>query len=146
MNGMGTGAVFLLGVVALATTAIAVSQVALAIYFGRLARRVEELALRFEQDLRPLVTNATAVATHAARASALAAAQIERADRLFADLAARVDETAAVIQGVVLAPAREGRALLAGLAAALHAFRELRQAAARTRALRAEEDDPLFIG
>lgn len=146
MSGMGTGAVVLLGVIAVATLTIAVSQIGLMFAFLRVARKVEDLSGRFEQDIRPLVANATTVAGNAARASALAVAQVERADRVFSDLAARVDETAAVIQQVVLTPAREGRALLAGLGAALSAFRELRQAAARSRALRVDEDDPLFIG
>jgi len=144
--GMGTGAVFLLGVIAFSTLAIAVSQVGLFLYLGRIGRRVEEQSARFEREVRPILADATTVASNAARASSLAMAQVERADRLFSDLAARVDETAAVIQQVVLAPAREGRALLAGFGAALSAFRELRAAAARNRALRADEDDPLFIG
>jgi len=143
---MGTGAVFLLGVIAFSTLAIAVSQVGLFLYLGRIGRRVEEQSARFEREVRPILADATTVASNAARASSLAMAQVERADRLFSDLAARVDETAAVIQQVVLAPAREGRALLAGFGAALSAFRELRAAAARNRALRADEDDPLFIG
>jgi len=144
--GMGTGAVFLLGVIAFSTLAIAVSQIGLFIYFGRLGKKVEEQSARFEREMRPMLADATTVASNAARASALAVAQVERADRLFSDLAARVDETAAVIQQVVTTPAREGRALLAGFGAALSTFRELRAAAARNRALRADEDDPLFIG
>ncbi|RPJ69477.1 MAG: hypothetical protein EHM24_18460 [Acidobacteria bacterium] len=146
MSGMGTGAVFLLGVIAFSTLAIAVSQIGLFIYLGRLWHNVEEQSRRLERDIRPLLTDASTVANNAARASALAVAQVERADRLFSELAGRVDETAAVIQQVVLAPAREGRALLAGFGAALSAFRALREASARNRALRAEEDDPLFIG
>ena len=146
MIGMGTGAVFLLGIVAFSTLAIAISQIGLFIYVGRLLRKFQEQSTRLERDIQPLITEATTVANNAARASALAVVQVERADRLFSDLAARVDETTAVIQQIVLTPAREGRALLAGFGAALSAFRELRQAAARNRALRAEEDDPLFIG
>jgi len=144
--GMGTGAVFLLGVIALSTLTIAVSQIGLFIYLGRLWRKIEEQSARFEREVRPMLADATTVASNAARASALAVAQVERADRLFSDLAARVDETTAVIQQVVLAPAREGRALLAGFGAAISAFRELRQVAARNRARRGDEDDPLFIG
>ncbi len=146
MIGMGTGAVFLLGVIAFSTLTIAVSQIGLFIYLGRLWRKVEGQSARFEREIRPMLADATTVASNAARASALAVAQVERADRLFSDLAARVDETTAVIQQVVLTPAREGRALLAGFGAALSAFRELRAAAARNRAVRADEDDPLFIG
>jgi hypothetical protein len=48
------------------------------------------------------------------------------------------------VQRGLLAPAREGRALLAGLAATLGALRELRRLDAERRAQ--EEEDPLFIG
>lgn len=145
MNGAGTAAVVLLGVIAAATLVMALIQVGLIIVAGRMARKVQDLTVRLEQDIRPLITEATAVTANAARASSLAVVQVERADRLFTDLAARVDETAAAIQGTILAPAREGRALLAGVGAALAALRELRQAA-RARAPRVDEDDPLFIG
>jgi hypothetical protein len=42
------------------------------------------------------------------------------------------------------APAREGRALLTGLRAAIQALRELRQDA-RSRQSRSEDEDALFI-
>jgi hypothetical protein len=91
------------------------------------------------------VARAEVVAENAARATTLAVAQVERADRLFTDLSGRVEDTAAAIQSTLLAPAREGRALLAGLGATIGAFRELRQSS-RARAARRDEDDPLFIG
>lgn len=143
---MSTTAVILLGVIAVGTLTMALIQVGLIVYAARLARKVEELSVRLEQDIRPLVADATTVSGNAARASALGLAQLERADRVFSDLAARVDQTAAVLQGTLLAPAREGRALLAGVGAALAAFQQLREASARQRALRADDEDPLFIG
>lgn len=140
---MSTAAVVLLGVIAVATLVIACVQVGLAIYASNLARKVDQLTVRLEQDIRPLLANATTVASHAARASALAVAQMERADRIFADLARRVDDTAAVIQGTLLAPAREGRALLAAAGAVFSALREMRQGRAQRPV---EDEDPLFIG
>ncbi len=140
---MSTTAVVLLGVVAAATLVIAVIQVGLIVVALRLARKVERLSGQFEQDVRPLVAKATEIAESAARASSLAAAQVERADRLFADVSQRVETTVAMVQGSLLAPAREGRALLAGVGAALSAFRELRAAKARAAA---DEEAPLFIG
>ena len=138
-------AVALLGVVAVSTLVMAVIQIAMAVYAGRLARRVDTLGRQLEHDIRPLVARAEVVAENAARATTLAVAQVERADRLFTDLSGRVEDTAAAIQSTLLAPAREGRALLAGLGATIGAFRELRQSS-RARAARRDEDDPLFIG
>jgi hypothetical protein len=140
---VSTIAVVLLGVIAVAVLVMAVIQVGLILVAGRLARKVEELSAKFEEDVRPLVAQATAVAENAARASSLAAAQVERADRLFSELARRADDTMAIVQGSLTAPVREGRAIMTGVGAALAAFRELRLAA---RARAAEEEDPLFIG
>ena len=81
----------------------------------------------------------------AARAAGLVVAQAERLDRLFADLVQRVDETASAIQNVVLVPAREGRAVLAAITAAIAALRELRSGD-RARTTAVDEEDPLFIG
>jgi hypothetical protein len=140
---VSTSAVVLLGIIAVATLVIACVQVGLAIFAGILARKVDRLTVRFEQDIRPLIANASEVANHAARASELAVAQMERADRVFSSLARRVDETAAVIQATLLAPAREGRALLAAAGAVFGALREMRQ----NRGQRpVEDEDPLFIG
>src|SRR5438045_1718543 len=68
---------------------------------------------------------------------------VARADKLVADLAVRVDETLNLVQASVIAPAREGRALLSALRAAFQAVREMRHA--RARQARSEEEDALFI-
>ena len=141
---MSTTAVVLLGVIALATFVMAAFQIGLFIVAARLARRLEELGTRIEQEIRPLVSDATVVAANAARVSELAVAQVERADRVLADLAQRVDDASRLVQGALLAPVREGRALLAGIGAAIGAVREVRQA--RAQALGMDDDDPLFIG
>jgi hypothetical protein len=141
---VSTTAVVLLGVIAVATLVMASVQVALLIVGTRLARQVQDLGTRIEQDIRPLVAGATAVAGNAARASELALAQIERADRALTDLAQRIDDTSRLVRGAVLAPAREGRALLAAIGAAIGVVREAQRA--RPRGQSPEEDDPLFIG
>lgn len=141
---MSTTAVVLLGVIAVATLVMASIQVGLVVVSIRLARQVQALGTRFEREIRPLVANATAVSGHAVRASELAVAQIERADRAFADVVQRIDDTSRLLQGTILAPVREGRALLAGLGAAIGAVRDVRQTRARDRGV--DDDDPLFIG
>jgi hypothetical protein len=62
----------------------------------------------------------------AKRAAALASAQVERADRLFGDAARRVDDTMGVVQRAILAPARDGMAIVQGIKAAFAAFRDPR--------------------
>jgi hypothetical protein len=133
-----------LGVIALATLVMAVIQVSALVFAGRLAARIDRLAAQVEQEIKPLLASLVEVGENARRTTSLAAAQAERADRVFADVARRVDETIAVLQNSLVAPAREGRALLVAVRAALEAFRELR--AARARSLRHEDEDALFIG
>jgi uncharacterized protein (DUF1501 family) len=139
MNGW---AVFFLGVIAVATLATAILQVALMLYAGRLARRITSLVSDLEGELKPLFASANAVGRDAARVASLAVSQMERADQMFANVAAKVDETVAIVQRTMIAPAREGMALLAGLRAALAAFRGLRGPAQEKRA---EEEETLFI-
>jgi hypothetical protein len=141
---VSTTGVALLGIIALATLVMALVQVGAIVFVGRLARRVDALADKVEQEVKPLLSNLAQVAEDAARSSSLAAAQIERADQLFANLVQRADETFTLVQAAIITPAREGRALLSGVRAAIMAFRELR--AERARRSRFEEEDPLFIG
>jgi hypothetical protein len=141
---VSTTAVVLLGLIAAATVVMAVIQVGLVVVAVRLGRRVQELGAKIEQDIKPLVANATLVSGNAVRATELAVAQIERADRVFSDVVRRVDETSRVLQGTILAPAREGRALLAAIGAAIGAVRQGRRLPDRSST--ADEDDPLFIG
>jgi hypothetical protein len=131
-----------LGVIALATLVMAAIQVGAIVYGARLAARVERLAEQVEREIRPLVARANGIAEEAARATALAARQVERVDRLMVDFSLRVDETAAAIQDAIVTPAREGLALFAGIRAGLAALRTLRD----RRGSRAEEEDALFIG
>jgi broad specificity phosphatase PhoE len=86
-----------------------------------------------------------AIGRDAARAAALAAAQVERVDRLFASVTDRVEQTVQALQKAAGMPAREGAALIVALKAAVGAFRELRERS-RTRVGRTEDEDALFIG
>jgi hypothetical protein len=131
-----------LGVIALATAAMAIVQIGVIVAAGRLARRVDRLADQVEHELKPLFTNVNAISRDASRAVALAAVQVERADRLFADLAARIEQLAGALQANLVAPAREGRALMAALRAAIAAIKEARVRSGRGRA---EDEDALFI-
>ena len=133
-----------LGVIAVATLAMAVAQVAVIVVAGRAARRVAEVAEQFQRDVKPLFGHLNAIGHDAARAAALAAVQVERADQLFTDVVQRFEQTVSTVQATVIGPVREGRALVSAFKAAMQAVRELRQNP-RSRQGRAEEEDALFI-
>jgi hypothetical protein len=133
-----------LGVIAVATLAIAVAQVAVIVVAGRAARRLAQLAEQFERDVKPLFGQLNAIGNDAARAASLATAQVERVDRLFSDVTLRFEQTLNAVQDSVIGPVREGRALLSAFRAAMQAIRDLRQNG-RARQGRAEDDDALFI-
>ena len=134
-----------LGIIAVAVALMAAIQVGAIIVAARLAKRVDRLADSIEQDIRPVFQNLNVMSAEAARAASLAATQVERADRVFADLVQRIDTTINTLQSRVLGPAREGAALLAGIRAALGALRDRRESA-RRRPTAAEEEVALFIG
>jgi hypothetical protein len=109
-----------LGVIAAAVLVMAGIQVGAIVLAARAARRIDDLAQRIERDIQPVVANLNALTGEAARATALATAQVERVDRLFSDLAA-------------------------ALKGWLSAFRDLKTPAAGRQA-GVEDDDALFIG
>jgi hypothetical protein len=132
-----------LGIIAVATLAIAVAQIGVIIAAGMMARRVGRMVDQIEREVKPLFGHLNAIGSDASRAVALATAQVERADKLFADVAVRVEQTLTVVQDSIGRPARQGRAMMSAFRAALHALRELRTA--RARQGRGEDDDALFI-
>jgi hypothetical protein len=136
-------AVFL-GIIAVATLTMALIQVSVIVYGWVLARRISRLVTQIEQEVRPLTDSLNAMVRDASRATALAALQVERVDKLFGDLTTRIDETAATVQKVIITPLREGAALVAGIRAAMGVFRELTNRSSSVP--HAEEEDGLFIG
>jgi hypothetical protein len=143
-----TGEVFL-GVIAVAVAVMALIQIGALIAAVRLARRVDRITTQLEHDVKPLLGNLTAMSTEAARATALAAAQVERMDRTVTQVLARVDQTVAAAHHIITGPGRNGLAVVAGVRAAVGAFQGLREASRRRSAVRstvAEDEESLFIG
>ena len=136
---MSRSAEIFLGVIAVATLAMAIVQVGVIVVAGLLARRMMRLVDQVERDLQPLLANVNAIGRDAARAAAVAAAQVDRVDRLINDLVGRVEETVTSLQGA--GPARKGRAMVAALRAAVGALRDAR----RARQRRGDDEDALFI-
>jgi hypothetical protein len=133
---------FFLGIIAFATAAVAVGQLCVVVVTGMAARRVARLADTVERELKPIFGHLNAIGRDAARAAQLATTQVERADRLFADVVVRIDKTLDSVQASVEGPAREGRALLSAFRAAIQAIREIRHGRGQPRG---DDEDALFI-
>ena len=146
MSGAGD---FFLGVIAVSDFLMALIQVSAIVAGFRLARRVEQVSQQIEQEVKPLLANLSTLAAEAARSAELASRQVERVDRLFGDVAMRVDQTLAVAQQYVQGPAKNGMAILSGVQAAVSAFKGIREASRRRRKMSpgpGVEDESLFIG
>jgi hypothetical protein len=133
-----------LGVIAVATAVMALVQIGAIVFLARVALQVRELMATVQNDIRPLIARANAIADDAARTATLATAQAQKIDRLVTDLARRVDETSIVIQQAVITPAREGIALFAALKAGLSALKGVRDLRGRPGSV--DDEDALFIG
>lgn len=142
---MSVWAHIFLGAIALATVVMAAIQVGAILYAGRLAKRVDRIVDRVEQELRPLFATLTAMSQDAARATSLAVTQVERADRLMADFTDRAEQTMALLQQAVVTPARHGAAIVGGIRAALAALLDVRRQPAAAGRGRSDEEDALFI-
>lgn len=138
---MSTETVFL-GVIAMATTVMALIQLAAAVYAARAAKEATVAARELRQELGPILANARKATDDAARITALALTQVERVDSFVSTTTARVDETLAAVQDVIMGPLRQGSAVMAGLKTILGMFlsRRRREPAAD------DEDENLFIG
>lgn len=133
-----------LGVIAVATALMALMQIGTLVVLARVALQVRDVVSTLNQDIRPLIARAGAIADEAQKTATIAAAQAQKIDRLVTDLARRVDETSLVVQQAIIKPAREGMAIVAALKAgfgALKGFREM-----RGRHGGVEDEDALFIG
>ena len=134
-----------LGLIAIATTVMAVVQIAVVIYATRAAREATRAARDLQRELGPILANARKASDDAARITALALTQVERIDTFVATATARVEESLTTLQDAVLGPLRQGTALWSGLRAALSFFSEHRERRERRRT-DDDEDENLFIG
>lgn len=146
---MTTTGEVLLGIIAASVGIMALIQIGAIVAGVRLAKRVDRLTSQLEQDVKPLLANVTAISDNAARASSVAAAQVERVDTTMREVLARLDNTVATAHHIITGPARNGVAVVAGVRAAVGAFQSLREASRRRSAVRAtapEDEESLFIG
>jgi len=132
-----------LGVIAVAVTVMAAIQMAAIVFAVKAARRVGDAAGRLEEGVRPIVANLQTIAADAARATATAAAGVERVDRSVSDLFTRLHDLLAAMRDAVVRPARDGMAWLQVLKAAMDAFRA---GGERRRRPAGDDDEGMFIG
>ncbi len=137
---------FLLGAIATATMVMAAVQVGVIIYGARLARRVNRLVTLIEQDIQPMVKRMQSMSGDVARATSLAVAQVERADKIFSQAAGRLEHLMTIAQDALVEPARQGLALFQGLRAGLVALCDVANRQARQTEPMREDEDTLFIG
>jgi tetrahydromethanopterin S-methyltransferase subunit G len=139
-----------LGVIAISVLAMAIGQIAAMVFAARAVRQAGERLGRIEETIRPIVANVQQISADAARATAIATAQVERAERLMDDVTRRVDETMTAVQDTILTPARTGLAFFEGVREVLAMFFDRRPRPSRPRAQgpspAATEDDASFIG
>lgn len=139
---MSARAEVFLGIIAVAALVTAVIQIGVLVAAALLARRMTRLVNRVERELTPLAGHLNEIGQNASRATALAAAQVERADGLFGDVLVRFEAALDGVQEAVGKPAREGAAVLAGLRAAVDALRHPRRGRSRARG---DDEDALFV-
>ena len=101
---------------------MAAGQVTAVILALRATRRMGEAFTRLEQSVRPIVSNVQQMSEDAARATAIATAQVARAEQLIDDVSRKIDDTMSMVQRTILAPARNGLAVIEGVKAAFGAF------------------------
>ena len=136
----------LLGTIAVSVVVMAVVQVATILWAARTAKRVGDAVARLEQEMRPVVASLQAMASDAARVSAVAAAQADKVDQMLGLLRQRVDQTVFSLQETILTPAREVMAMLQALKEVFFGGDKRRPAYDSRRRQAADEEDALFIG
>ena len=138
--------VLLLAVIAVSTGIMALVQIGMIIYGARLARRVDRVVDRVEQEIGPVLGKVQEIGADAARATKLAVAQVERLDQVMARLARRVEETVDAAK-VIVTPARLGLGLLDGLRAIFTADSKSGDGQASGAESKEQEDDKApFVG
>lgn len=139
---MSSRAEFFLGVIAVATLTTAIIQVGVLVAAGMLVRRIQRLVDRIDHELKPIFESVQSIGRDAARATSIAAGQVERLDRAMTDLIDRLEGALSAVQGFVEGPLSESAAWFAGIKAVVSLVRDFREKRASRRG---DEDDALFI-
>jgi hypothetical protein len=133
-------------VIAVAMFAIAIVQVCMFVWAIRTARRVGDAVARLEQDVRPVVTNLQSVMADAARAAAVAASQVDKADQMLGAMRQSIDSTVQSLQEALLSPVRDALSLFQALREVIFGASRRPPSGDSRRRQAGEEEDALFIG
>lgn len=112
-----------IAVIAAATVVMAIVQVGVVVYGLRVGRRVNRLLDVVEREVRPALGRVDRMSADAERVTKAAAAQVDRVDRIVGRVADQAEGLLAMTRTSVVTPVSQGNAFLAGLRAALEAFR-----------------------
>jgi len=149
---METWGVVFLGAIAVSSVVQAAFLVALALAGLRLTRRLDALQAQLDQQIAPTLKSLEQISRNATEVSDLATGQARRLDRLLSDTLEKVEDTAAIVQRLVIRPLRPVShivAVLKGLQAGIDVFLQLERREspppAPSKGKTAEEDEHLFI-
>lgn len=148
MNGYG---VFFLGLIAFSSLVQAVFLISLLIQSRKFAARLDEVQGRIEKELRPALDQLHRITKNVGDISDAAMLQTLRVDALLASTIEKIEETAAILQRVVLRPLGplvDIAAFLKGIRRGLDVYKQLRgfDSPHRPAGRRvAEDDEHLFI-
>ena len=141
---MTDSAVVYLAIMAAALVLMAVAQIGLMVVALRAVKQLTATADELRREVRPLIEKANRLTDEATRVTSLARTQVERIDVLMSSTVARIDDTLAVLQGLVAGPVKQGSAMLAAFKAAMNVVRLYQD---RRHAPRdTPEEDALFVG
>lgn len=148
---METWGVVFLGAIAAAMVVQAAFLIALSVAGIRLAHRLDVLQAQIDQQIGPALKGVERISRNAAEVSDLATVQARRVDLLLADTIDKVEDTAAVVQRLVLRPLRPVAhlvAVLRGVQAGIDVFLRLERAdrhPSSSHRGQTEDDEHLFI-
>ena len=142
---MNDWAVVFLGVMAACLVIMTAIQIGAIVFGARIAKQTTAAIEDLRRELKPLSAKVNRIADDAARASSLAALQVERLDQMLSSTAVRLDDTLGVVQGLMSGPVKGGATAVAVARAAFAMFREWKGRSHRARTVR-DDDEALFVG
>jgi len=146
---METWGVVFLGAIALASLVQAGFIVALVVAGLKLGRRIDALQAQIDQQIAPTLKNLERVSRNASEVTDLATMQARRLDLVLADTIDKVEETASLVQRLVLRPLRPVShlvAVLKGIRTGIDVFLHLeRRESPPPKSRGGEDDEHLFI-
>jgi len=112
-----------LGVIAVATLVMALIQLGLVVGGIIAVKRVNEMLTRVETSAKPVLAHVDELILDTKASLAAARAQVDRVERQTLHVLTRTEQAVQRVEGYLVAPAREGIALVAGARALVSAFR-----------------------